>query len=160
VIATKRHKIGEAVPWSKTHPQWLRVRETDSQRQNIGPAQVHHHGLQLFSIGESRQTIRHKPEWARRTCSISAVIRITLSRCAFDEEPRRVTGALELDPDFGTDRLASGVMEFSSGHSGFSCGTQTKLFSNAWKYSGPPAASPSKFRSTRPNDRRNAYYDC
>jgi len=39
-----------------------------------------------------------------------------------------VTGALELDPDFGTDRLASGVMEFSSGHSVFTCGTQTNYF--------------------------------
>jgi predicted dehydrogenase len=37
-------------------------------------------------------------------------------------------GALELDPEFGTDRLASGVMEFSNGHSVFSCGTQSNYF--------------------------------
>jgi predicted dehydrogenase len=39
-----------------------------------------------------------------------------------------VSGVLELDPDFRTDRLASGIMEFSSGQSIFTCGTQTNYF--------------------------------
>jgi predicted dehydrogenase len=51
-----------------------------------------------------------------------------LSRWLFNEQPWRVTGALELDPDFGTDRLASGILEFSSGHSVFACGTQTNYY--------------------------------
>ena len=35
-----------------------------------------------------------------------------------------VAGRIERDPDFGTDRLTSGLLEFPSGHSVFTCGTQ------------------------------------
>jgi hypothetical protein len=49
---------------------------------------------------------------------------ITIARFLFDAEPRRVAGCLELDPRFGTDRLASGVMEFGEGQSVFTCATQ------------------------------------
>jgi len=53
---------------------------------------------------------------------------ITMSRFIFGEEPVRVTGVLERDPDFKTDRLASAILEFPSGQSIFTCGTQTAFF--------------------------------
>ena len=53
---------------------------------------------------------------------------ITLSRWLFGEEPKRVTGSIEIDPDFLTDRLASGLLEFSGGQSVFMCGTQTNYY--------------------------------
>jgi len=53
---------------------------------------------------------------------------ITMSRFIFGEEPIRVVGLLERDPDFGTDRLASAIMEFPSGQSIFTCSTQTAYF--------------------------------
>src|SRR5260370_7212999 len=49
---------------------------------------------------------------------------ITTSRFIFGEEPVRVAGLIERDPDFQTDRLTSAVMEFPSGHSVFTCSTQ------------------------------------
>jgi predicted dehydrogenase len=42
----------------------------------------------------------------------------------FGAEPLRVSGVVERDPDFGTDRLASAILEFGGGQSIFACGTQ------------------------------------
>ena len=49
---------------------------------------------------------------------------ISLSRFLFGQEPERVFGAVEIDPRFQTDRLASGVLEFGAGTSTFTCSTQ------------------------------------
>jgi len=49
---------------------------------------------------------------------------ISLSRHLFAAEPIRVTGIIEYDPVFGTDRLCSGIMDFGRGTSSFTCSTQ------------------------------------
>jgi predicted dehydrogenase len=42
----------------------------------------------------------------------------------FVAEPLRVWGIAEKDPEFGVDRLTSGMMEFPSGQAVFTCSTQ------------------------------------
>ena len=49
---------------------------------------------------------------------------IHASRFAFGEQPKRVVACFDLDPQFKTDRLASAILEFSGGHSIFTCSTQ------------------------------------
>jgi predicted dehydrogenase len=49
---------------------------------------------------------------------------ISQSRFIFDAEPQRVFGIVEYDPQFGTDRLASGVLDFGRGTATFTCSTQ------------------------------------
>jgi len=49
---------------------------------------------------------------------------ISISRFMFAEEPLRVSGVVDFDPNFKTDRLASAVMEFKKGTATFSCSTQ------------------------------------
>ena len=49
---------------------------------------------------------------------------VFISRMLFGEEPVEVTSMIERDPDFKTDRLASGIMKFPSGQSSFICSTQ------------------------------------
>jgi predicted dehydrogenase len=117
-------KIGEAF-MVKTHPQWLRVKEL-AQGGAIGQLKSI---TTIFSYRNcDPNNVRHKPEWGGGGLLDIGSYPITLSRWLFNEEPWRVTGALELDPDFGTDRLASGILEFSSGHSVFACGTQTNYY--------------------------------
>src|SRR5437016_4081090 len=117
-------KIGEAF-MVKTHPQWLRVRDL-ARNGTIGELKSI---VTIFSyFNRDPDNVRHKVAWGGGGLLDIGSYPITLSRWLFNGEPRRVTGALELDPDFGTDRLASGVMEFSSGHSVFTCGTQTNYF--------------------------------
>ncbi|MDZ4657403.1 MAG: Gfo/Idh/MocA family oxidoreductase [Bythopirellula sp.] len=49
---------------------------------------------------------------------------ISVARFIFGREPQRVCGWVEYDPTFGTDRLASGLLDFGSGTSTFTCSTQ------------------------------------
>jgi predicted dehydrogenase len=49
---------------------------------------------------------------------------VTMSRFLFGEEPGRVSALVEFDPEMGTDRLGSVIMEFPSGHSQFAVSTQ------------------------------------
>jgi predicted dehydrogenase len=117
-------KIGEAF-MVRTHPQWLRVKEL-SRNGTIGQLKSI---VTVFSYSNrDPHNVRHKREWGGGGLLDIGCYPITLSRWIFGEEPRRVTGTLELDPDFGTDRLASGILEFSTGQSVFTCGTQTNYF--------------------------------
>jgi len=49
---------------------------------------------------------------------------ITTSRFIFGEEPSRVMGLIERDPQMKIDRLTSALLDFPSGHSIFTCSTQ------------------------------------
>lgn len=50
---------------------------------------------------------------------------ISVSRFLFAAEPRRALGLVEYDPRFGTDRLASGILDFGGrGTATFTCSTQ------------------------------------
>ncbi len=49
---------------------------------------------------------------------------ISVSRFIFGAEPLRVSGIAEFHPDFGTDILASAILDFGNGTSTFTCSTQ------------------------------------
>jgi predicted dehydrogenase len=117
-------KIGEAF-MVKTYPQWLRVRELVRQGR-IGELKS---VITVFSyFNRDVKNVRHKAEWGGGGLLDIGCYPITLSRWFYGEEPRRVTGALENDPQFGTDRLASAILEFSNGHAIFTAATQTNYF--------------------------------
>lgn len=118
-------KIGEAF-MVKTHPQWLRTREI-VRGGGIGELRS---AMCVFSyFNRDPANVRHKVEWGGGGLLDIGCYPITMSRFIFGEEPRRVMGALERDPEFGTDRLASAILEFSSGQqSVFVCGTQSAFY--------------------------------
>ena len=49
---------------------------------------------------------------------------ISLARFILGREPQRVFGKLEYDPEFKTDRLCSGILDFGSQSATFTCATQ------------------------------------
>ena len=49
---------------------------------------------------------------------------VSLSRFIFGEEPISVSGNVEYDPVLQTDRIASGILDFSMGTATFTCSTQ------------------------------------
>jgi Predicted dehydrogenases and related proteins len=49
---------------------------------------------------------------------------VSLSRFVFEGEPLRAKSCVNYDPDFGTDRMTSGILEFEKGTSVFTCATQ------------------------------------
>jgi predicted dehydrogenase len=117
-------KIGEAF-MVKTHPQWLRTQEI-IRSGGIGKLRT---AMCVFSyFNRDPANVRHKVEWGGGGLMDIGCYPITMSRFIFAEEPIRVAGMLERDPDFRTDRLASAILEFPSGQSIFTCSTQTAYF--------------------------------
>jgi predicted dehydrogenase len=117
-------KIGEAF-MVKTHPQWLRTQEI-IRSGGIGDLRAIAGVFSYFNRNPAN--VRHKVEWGGGGLLDIGCYPITMSRFIFGEEPTRVAGALERDPDFGTDRLSSAILEFPSGQSTFACSTQTAYF--------------------------------
>jgi predicted dehydrogenase len=113
-------KIGEAF-MSRTHPQWLRARELVESGE-LGEVRLVQ-GLYSYFNRDSAN-IRNKTDAAGGALMDIGCYMITHSRMIFGSEPRRVMGAMERDPDFGTDRLTSVVMEFPKGRGVFTVSTQ------------------------------------
>jgi predicted dehydrogenase len=68
--------------------------------------------------------IRNVVEWGGGGLMDIGCYPLTTSRFAFGEEPRRVMGIIERDPEMKIDRLTSAIMEFPSGQAVFTCATQ------------------------------------
>lgn len=115
-----RVKIGEAF-MVRTHPQWLRAREL-ARSGAIGQLRAVAGFLSYFNNDPGN--IRNSPETGGGALYDVGCYTITTSRWLFGEEPTRVCGAMDRDPDFGTDRLTSAVMEFPSGQAIWTVATQ------------------------------------
>lgn len=113
-------KIGEAF-MARTHPQWLRVREL-VRAGRIGDLRLVSGYFSYFNRDESN--IRNVAEWGGGGLMDIGCYPITLSRMLFDDEPRRVVGLIERDPDMKVDRLASAILDYRQGHASFTCSTQ------------------------------------
>jgi len=113
-------KIGEAF-MVRTHPQWLRARELVKSGR-IGPLRSIIGFFSYFNRDPSN--IRNVPEYGGGGLMDIGCYPINTSRFMFGEEPRRVQGLIERDPEMNIDRLTSGILDFPSGHSIFTCSTQ------------------------------------
>lgn len=113
-------KVGEAF-MVRTHPQWLRTREIVRSGQ-IGDLRSIAGFFSYFN--RDPNNIRNVAEWGGGALLDIGCYPITTSRFIFSEEPRRVMGLVERDPDMKIDRLASAILDFPSGHSTFTCSTQ------------------------------------
>src|SRR5437667_3698189 len=113
-------KIGEAF-MVRTHPQWLRARELVASGR-IGPLRSITGYFSYFNRDPTN--IRNIPEAGGGALMDIGCYPITTSRFVFDEEPSRVLGIIERDPDMKTDRLASAILDFPSGQAVFTCSTQ------------------------------------
>ena len=113
-------KIGEAFMVA-THPRWLRAREL-VRSGRIGALRSI---VGFFSYHNADpKDIRNVLEWGGGGVMDIGCYPIFLSRWMFGEEPVKVSAAVERDPAMKIDRLASAVLEFPSGQSIFTCGTQ------------------------------------
>lgn len=123
LAASMRHphlKVMEAFMY-RHHPQWQRAKQL-AREGYIGDLKT----IQtLFSYyNDDPANIRNMAGTGGGGLMDIGCYCISLSRFIFDAEPQRVLGILEYDPDFKTDRLASGVMDFGTGTSTWTCSTQ------------------------------------
>jgi predicted dehydrogenase len=117
-------KIQEAF-MVRTHPQWLAVKELISSGR-IGQLRA----ISGFFSYNNRDAgnIRNKPEFGGGAMMDIGCYPIFVSRFVFGEEPRRVLGLVERDPDMKIDRMVSAILDFPSGQATFTCSTQLVPF--------------------------------
>ena len=113
-------KIGEAF-MVRTHPQWLRAREL-ARSGEIGDLRAVMGAFSYFNRDPGN--IRNVPAYGGGALMDIGCYPINTSRFLFGEEPTRVQGLVERDPEMGTDRLTSAILDFPSGQAIFTCGTQ------------------------------------
>jgi predicted dehydrogenase len=113
-------KIQEAF-MVRTHPQWLGTREVI----NSGRVGELRSVTCFFSYyNRDAANIRNQVAMGGGALMDIGCYPINLSRFVYGAEPRRVFGHVERDPDWGTDRLTSAVLDFGAGAATFTCSTQ------------------------------------
>jgi len=117
-------KIMEAFMY-RHHPQWQRARQMIDEGK-IGDLRT----IQSFFSYYNADTadIRNIAEVGGGGLMDIGCYCISLSRFIFGAEPGRVCGIIEFDPQFKTDRLSSGILDFGRGTSTFTCATQLAPF--------------------------------
>jgi len=124
IDVSKKHpelKVMEAFMY-RFHPQWSRAKSMVDNKE-IGELQTIESFFSYFN--DDPDDIRNKAEMGGGGLMDIGCYCISLSRFLFDEEPANIMGRWKKDPEFGTDHLASGVLEFSTGTATFSCSTQS-----------------------------------
>jgi predicted dehydrogenase len=113
-------KIGEAF-MVRTHPQWLRVHKLVAGGR-IGTLR----SIQAFFsyFNTDPKNIRNQPETGGGGLMDLGCYLVQASRFLFGEEPSRVIGLFDRDPEMKIDRLTSILLDFPSGQSVATCSTQ------------------------------------
>lgn len=151
VDAAAKHpnlKVMEAFMY-RHHPQWQKMRQLVRTGQ-IGTLKT----IQAFFsyYNKDPQNIRNQATIGGGGMMDIGCYPISLSRFIFDAEPKRVIGIAELDPNFQTDRIASAILDFSSGTSSFTCSTQLAPFQRV-QIAGDKGRVEIEIPFNAPNDR-------
>jgi len=115
-----RVKLGEAF-MVRTNPQWVRTRAI-AQSGQIGKLRAVAGFFSYFLMDPTN--IRNIAECGGGGLMDIGCYPINTSRFVFGEEPVRVMGLIERDPEMKIDRLTSAILEYPSGHAIFTCSTQ------------------------------------
>lgn len=116
-----RLKVMEAFMY-RFHPQWQTARRLVTEGQ-IGTLRT---VQSFFSYSNlDPHNIRNIAEFGGGGMMDIGCYCVSFARWLFAAEPERVLGLAEIDPKFGTDCLASGILDFGKGNaSSFTCSTQ------------------------------------
>ncbi len=115
----------------RTHPQWLKVREL-IQEGRVGQLRAIHCFFSYFLTDPNN--VRNQADIGGGGVMDIGCYPITMSRFIFGEEPRRVIGLVERDPEMKIDRLTSAILDFPSGQATFTCSTQLVFYQRAQFY--------------------------
>ena len=103
------------------HPQWQRVRALLDEGR-IGELRAISGVYSYFNNDPAN--VRSKVEWGGGGLMDIGCYLIHTARYSFRQEPRRVVGLIDCDPQLGIDRLASALLDFPGGQAVFTCSTQ------------------------------------
>ena len=117
-------KVMEAFMY-RHHPQWLQALDLIKEG-GIGSVKTVHSFFSYYN--DDPENIRNMADIGGGSLMDIGCYCISLARLIFDAEPQRVFGKIELDPEFKTDRICSGILDFDQGTSTFTCSTQLVPF--------------------------------
>lgn len=113
-------KVMEAFMY-RHHPQWQKARQLVDSGE-IGELRSVQSSFSYFNTDANN--IRNSVSAGGGALMDIGCYCISVPRFIFGSEPQRVCAWVEHDPTFGTDRLASGLLDFGSGTATFTCSTQ------------------------------------
>jgi len=113
-------KVMEAFMY-RFHPQWQRTKAIVDAG-GVGELKTINSFFSYYN--DDASNIRNRADIGGGGLMDIGCYNISLSRCIFGTEPTRVLGIIERDPAFGTDRFASGILDFGRGTATFTCSTQ------------------------------------
>ncbi|MFP5238099.1 MAG: Gfo/Idh/MocA family protein [Acidobacteriota bacterium] len=113
-------KIGEAF-MIRSFTQWLRVHDL-LRSGRIGRVCAVTATFSYYNTDP--KNIRNVVEYGGGALYDIGCYCIQSARVGFGASPKRVAGLIERDPQMGTDRLTSALLEFDGGHATFTCSTQ------------------------------------
>ena len=113
-------KIMEAFMY-RFHPQWQLAKKMVDQGK-IGTLRTIHSFFSYFNADPAN--IRNQADMGGGGIMDIGCYNISISRFIFGKEPSAISAIAEYDPVMHTDRLASGMMDFETGTSTFTCSTQ------------------------------------
>lgn len=110
------------------HPQWAAVRELIAAGEIGALRSVQ---LSYFNTADDPADIRNQRETGGGSIYDIGCYTVAIARLIFDDEPRRAVALMERDPNFGTDRLSTAILEFPNGQASLSVGTQSTFYQHA-----------------------------
>ena len=113
-------KVMEAFMY-RHHPQWQRAKQLVKEGA-IGALRTIQSFFSYHLVDP--KNVRNRADIGGGGLLDIGCYNVSLSRFLFDGEPRRVVSILDRDPEMKIDRLVSGMMDFGSGTSTFTCATQ------------------------------------
>jgi predicted dehydrogenase len=113
-------KVMEAFMY-RFHPQWIQAKKLVDEGK-VGELRTIQCFFSYYNIDPNN--IRNIKEVGGGGMMDIGCYCISQSRFIFDKEPARVFGIAEFDAVSGTDKIASGILDFSTGTATFTCSTQ------------------------------------
>ncbi|MEO6329309.1 MAG: Gfo/Idh/MocA family oxidoreductase [Ginsengibacter sp.] len=113
-------KVMEAFMY-RFHPQWQHTLKLVKDGK-IGELKSIHSFFTYYNVDPAN--IRNQKDTGGGGMMDIGCYCISLSRFIFGNEPARVFGIVEYDQQLQTDRMASGILDFSTGTATFTCSTQ------------------------------------
>ena len=113
-------KVMEAFMY-RYHPQWISAKELIAGGK-IGELRTVQSFFTYYNV--EPKNIRNRVEVGGGAMMDIGCYCVNLSRFLFGEEPESVMGLVDRDPVMLTDRMSSGMLNFSKGTATFTCSTQ------------------------------------
>ncbi|WP_340102536.1 Gfo/Idh/MocA family protein [Rhodohalobacter sp. 8-1] len=117
-------KVMEAFMY-RFHPQWTVARNMVKNHE-IGAIQSIQSVFSYYN--DDPENIRNRPNMGGGGLMDIGCYCISLSRIIFGKEPDSVYGEIDIDPNFGVDRKASGILTFGDRTATFTCSTQMQNY--------------------------------